>query len=94
MHLLLVPAPSPGGIGIPSPKNESHAAKAGQAIKFLADTRDPYIREVALDQLTEMVAKRSHYLDPNKVEHLAEFFNSSAPPREGRAGAYGYGAIV
>eukprot|EP00731_Ephydatia_muelleri_P013815 Em0007g1125a len=75
-----------GGLGIPSAEMESHAVKAGQAFKFLADTRDPYIRAVALDQLTDTVKKRARHLDPNKPEDLSEFLNNSAPPGEGGAG--------
>ena len=75
-----------GGMGIPSATNEAHAAKAGQAFKFLADMRDPFIRNVALDQLRDTVAKRARHLDPNNLEHLGEFLNNSAPPGEGRAG--------
>ena len=84
-HYLYLPQ-ALGGMGIPSAENEAHAAKAGQAFKFLAHTRDPYIRAVALDQLRETVAKRARHLDPNKAEHLADFLNNSAPPGEGRAG--------
>ena len=72
-------------MGIPSAENEAHAAKAGQAFKFLADMRDPYIRAVALDQLRETVAKRARHLDPNKAENLVDFLNNSALPGEGRA---------
>ena len=72
-------------MGIPSAENEAHAAKAGQAFKFLADMRDPYIRAVALDQLRETVAKRARHLDPNKAENLVDFLKNSATPGEGRA---------
>ena len=75
-----------GGLGIPSVEDEAHIARAAQAFKFLGDTRDPVIREVALQQLSETVTKRARRLDPNKLEDLAEFLNTSAAPGEGRAG--------
>ena len=75
-----------GGMGIPSVLDESHVARAAQAFKFLADTRDPVIRQVALHQLGEAVTKRARHLDPSNPEHLAEFLNSTAHPGEGRAG--------
>ena len=75
-----------GGMGVPSVEVESHVARAAQAFKFVADTRDPCIREVALHQLSETVAKRAPSLDPSKLEDLAEFLNSTAAPGEGRAG--------
>ena len=60
--------------------------RAAQAFKFLADTRDPCLRDIAVHQLTDTVAKRAHYLDPTKHEHLTTFLNTSSPPGEGRAG--------
>ena len=66
-----------GGMGVPSVEVESHVARAAQAFKFVADTRDPCIREVALHQLSETVAKRAPSLDPSKLEDLAEFLNST-----------------
>ena len=75
-----------GGMGVPSVGVESHVARAAQTFKFLADTRDPYIRDVALHQLSETVAKRAPRLDPSKQEDLAEFLNGTAAPGEGRAG--------
>eukprot|EP00731_Ephydatia_muelleri_P034304 Em0054g27a len=75
-----------GGLGIPSVEDEAHIARAAQAFKFLGDTRDSVIREVALQQLSETVTKRARRLDPNKLEDLAEFLNTSAAPGEGRAG--------
>ncbi|KAL5509843.1 hypothetical protein EMCRGX_G005280 [Ephydatia muelleri] len=75
-----------GGIGIPSIVDESHVTRAAQAFKFLADTRDPCLRDIAVHQLTDTVAKRAHYLDPTKHEHLTTFLNTSSPPGEGRAG--------
>ncbi|KAL5509985.1 hypothetical protein EMCRGX_G005445 [Ephydatia muelleri] len=75
-----------GGLGIPSAEDEAHIARAAQAFKFLGDTRDSVIREVALQQLSETVTKRARRLDPNKLEDLAEFLNTSAAPGEGHAG--------
>eukprot|EP00731_Ephydatia_muelleri_P013873 Em0007g1183a len=40
-----------GGLGIPRCKDEMHIARAAQAFKFLADTRDPTIRAIAIQQL-------------------------------------------
>ena len=73
-------------MGIPSVEDESHVVRAAQAFKFLADTRDPCIRDVALHQLAETVSKRAHRLDPSKTEDLAEFINSTALSGEGSAG--------
>eukprot|EP00731_Ephydatia_muelleri_P034311 Em0054g34a len=42
-----------GGMGIPCAEDESHVVRAAQAFKFLGDTRDPRIRDVALHQLGE-----------------------------------------
>ena len=75
-----------GWMGIPSAVDESHVARAAQAFKFLADSRDPRIRDVALDQLAETVSKRAHYLDATKQNNLTLFLNTSAGPGEGRAG--------
>ena len=61
-------------------------ARAAQAFKFLADSRDPRIRNVALDQLTETVSRRARYLDHTNPEGLMLFLNTTAPPGEGRAG--------
>eukprot|EP00731_Ephydatia_muelleri_P013713 Em0007g1023a len=55
----------------PERRMESHAVKAGQAFKFLADTRDPYIRAVALDQL-HTVKKRARHPRPQQTEDLSE----------------------
>lgn len=75
-----------GGMGIPSVTDESHVSRLAQAFKFLADTRDPCLRDVAVHQLTDTVAKRARYLDPTKPDHLATFLNTSSSPGEGRAG--------
>ena len=42
-----------GGMGIPSVLHELHVARASQAFKFLADKRDPVVRSVARDQLSD-----------------------------------------
>ena len=75
-----------GGLGVPSAEDESHVARAAQAFKFLADTRDCRIRDVAMDQLTETVAKRARYLDHTTHEGLQFFLNTSPGPGEGRVG--------
>ena len=75
-----------GGLGIPSAWDEAHVTRAAQAFKFLGDTRDPAIRNVALQQLSDTVAKRNRRLDPTKMEDLSEFLNNSPSPGEGRAG--------
>ena len=75
-----------GGMGIPCAEDESHVARAAQAFKFLGDTRDPRIRDVALHQLGETMRKRARHLDPSKREDMAEFLNSTAQQGEGRAG--------
>ncbi|KAL5510008.1 hypothetical protein EMCRGX_G005472 [Ephydatia muelleri] len=73
-----------GGLGIPSVEDESHVARAAQVYKFLADTRDPRITDVALDQLKETVAKRARHLDRTTPEGLMLFINSTSLPGEGR----------
>ena len=73
-----------GGLGIPSVEDESHVARAAQAYKFLADTRDPRVTDVALDQLKETVAKRARHLDHTTPEGLMLFINSTSLPGEGR----------
>ena len=75
-----------GGMGVPSVVDESHVARSAQVFKFLADSRHPCTRDVAVHQLTDMVAKRTRYLDPTRPEHLASFLNTSSVPGEGRAG--------
>ena len=75
-----------GGMGIPCAEDESHVVRAAQAFKFLGDTRDPRIRDVALHQLGETMRKRASHLDPSKHDDMAEFLNSTALPGEGRAG--------
>ena len=75
-----------GGLGIPSAEDEAHVARAAQAFKFLGNTRDPVICQVALQQLAETFSKRARRLDPTKLEDLAKFLNTSAPPGEGSAG--------
>ena len=75
-----------GGLGVPSAEDESHVSRAAQAFKYLADTRDRRIRGVALDQLSETVAKRARQLDHTTHEGLHLFLNSSPGPGEGRAG--------
>ena len=75
-----------GGMGIPSVVDESHVARSAQVFKFLADTRDPCIRDVVVLQLTDTVAKWARYLDLTKPEHLANFLNTSSFPGKGQAG--------
>ena len=73
-------------MSVPSVEAESHVARAAQVFTFLADTRDPCIRDVALHQLSETVAKRAPHLDLSKPEDMAEFLNSTAVPGKGCAG--------
>ena len=40
-----------GCLGVPCCEDEMHIARVAQAFKFLADTRDPAVRQVALLQL-------------------------------------------
>ena len=44
-----------GGMDIPSIEDESHMARSAQAFKFLANSRDHRIRDVAIDQYKEQV---------------------------------------
>eukprot|EP00731_Ephydatia_muelleri_P013878 Em0007g1188a len=46
-----------GGLGVPCCEDEMHVARASQAFKFLADTRDPTVRSIAILQL-----KKGRYL--------------------------------
>lgn len=75
-----------GGMGIPSVEDESHVARSAQAFKFLSDSRDVRVRNVAINQLVATVAKRASYLDPTDPNHLEQWLNTSAGPLEGRAG--------
>eukprot|EP00731_Ephydatia_muelleri_P013746 Em0007g1056a len=75
-----------GGMGIPSVEDESHVARSAQAFKFLSDSRDVRVRNVAINQLVATVAKRAPYLDPTDPGHLERWLNTSAGPLEGRAG--------
>ena len=75
-----------GGMGIPSVEDESHVARSAQAFKFLSDTRDVRVRNVAINQLVAAVAKRAPYLDPTDPSHLERWLSTSAGPLEGRAG--------
>ena len=62
-----------------------HVARASQAFKFLADTRDPTIRSIALKQLEKVVRKRAHIprASPLTMDDLAAFLNTPAPSQEG-----------
>ena len=46
-----------GGLGVPCVEGEMHVARVAQAFTFLADTRDPAVRHVALQQLEHVVRK-------------------------------------
>lgn len=67
-----------GGMGIPNIQEEAHVAKAAQVFKFLSDERDPTLRSVAIDQLSQTVKKRAPNLDPSSMEDLTTFLNK--PP--------------
>ena len=75
-----------GGMGIPNIQEEAHVAKAAQVFKFLSDERDPTLRSVAIDQLSQTVKKRAPNLDPSSMEDLTTFLNKPPEVREGRAG--------
>ena len=75
-----------GGMGIPSIEDESHLARSAQAFKFLADSRDHRIRDVAIDQLRETMSERAPYLDPCNPDHIEMFLSTSPGTMEGRAG--------
>ena len=75
-----------GGMGIPSVEDESHVARSAQAFKFLSDSRDVRVRNVAIDQLVATVAKRAPYLDPTDPDHLERWLATTASPLEGKAG--------
>ena len=75
-----------GGMGIPSAGDESHVARSAQAFKFLSDSRDVRVRNVAIDQLVATVAKRAPYLHPTDPDHLERWLATSASPLEGKAG--------
>lgn len=65
-------------MGIPNIQEEAHVAKAAQVFKFLSDERDPTLRSVAIDQLSQTVKKRAPNLDPSSMEDLTTFLNK--PP--------------
>ncbi|KAL5509886.1 hypothetical protein EMCRGX_G005326 [Ephydatia muelleri] len=73
-------------MGIPSAGDESHVARSAQAFKFLSDSRDVRVRNVAIDQLVATVAKRAPYLHPTDPNHLERWLATSASPLEGKAG--------
>ena len=77
-----------GGLGIPRCKDEMHIARAAQAFKFLADTRDPTIRAIAIQQLESVVRKRTRtpLTSPISREDLVAFLNTPAPSQEGARG--------
>ncbi|KAL5509882.1 hypothetical protein EMCRGX_G005322, partial [Ephydatia muelleri] len=75
-----------GGMGISSVEDESHVARSAQAFKFLSDSRDVRVRNVAIDQLVATVAKRAPYLDPTDPDHLERWLATTASPLEGKAG--------
>ena len=75
-----------GGMGIPSVEDESHVARSAQAFKFLSNSRDVRVRNVAINQLVATEAKRAPYLDPTDPGHLERWLSISAGPLEGRAG--------
>ena len=83
LHPLLLSIPRPRRTGDPEHRNRIPCCQGRASIQV---SRDPHIRAVALDQLTDTVKKRARYLDPNKPEHLSEFLNTSALPVEGGAG--------
>ena len=76
------------GLGIPHCEDEMHIARAAQAIKFLADTRNPTIRAIALHQLESVVQKRTRIptTSPVSNEVMAAFLNTPAPSKEGARG--------
>ena len=69
-----------GGLGVPCAEDEMHVARVAQAFKFLTDTRDPAVRHVALQQLEDVVRKRSRIprTVPVSLEQLSTFLNT--PP--------------
>ena len=65
-----------------------HVARVSQCFKFLADTRDPTVRQVALLQLDEVVRKRMRVprYTPISIEDLSSFLNTLAASKEGARG--------
>ena len=77
-----------GGLGIPSCEDHMHVARVAQAFKFLADTRDPAVRHIAVLQLSETIRKRLRVplSTPVTTQMLEAFLNTPAPSQEGARG--------
>lgn len=77
-----------GGLGIPNCEDDMHVARVAQAFKFLADTRDPVVREIAILQLQETARKRLRIPSslPLTLPVLETFLNTPAPSQEGARG--------
>ncbi|KAL5510054.1 hypothetical protein EMCRGX_G005524 [Ephydatia muelleri] len=77
-----------GGLGVPCFEDEMHVARVAQSFKFLADTRDPVVRQTALLQLEAVVRRRARIprSSPLSIDHLSTFLNTSAPSQEGARG--------
>ena len=77
-----------GGLGVPCIEDTMHVARVAQAFKFLADTRDPTVRRVALLQLEHVVRKRARIPNtiPLPLDQLSAFLNTPAPQNKGARG--------
>ena len=73
-----------GGLGVPNCEDDMHVARVAQAFKFLADTRDPIVRQIAILQLQETARKRLHIPSslPVTLPMLEAFLNTPAPSQE------------
>ena len=77
-----------GGLGVPNCEDDMHVARVAQAFKFLADTRDPIVRHIAILQLQETARKRLRIPSslPVTLPMLEAFLNTPAPSQEGARG--------
>lgn len=85
---LHTPPQALGGLGVPCCEDEMHVARASQAFKFLADTRDPTVRSIAILQLKKVVRTRAHIPRASllTMNNLVAFLNTPAPSQEGARG--------
>ena len=76
------------GLGVPNCEDDMHVARVAQAFKFLADTRDPIVRQIAILQLQETARKRLRIPSslPVTLPMLETFLNTPAPSQEGARG--------
>lgn len=68
-----------GGLGIPNAEDECHINQVAQAFKFISDTRDPTVQNVALDQLSATIHKRSGTKGTISPAEMSAFLNTPPP---------------